>query len=101
MGYYGAQVAAPVFKKIAKKIYTGIAKEAEISMSNLKIIENKLFKSDKILPNMIGAETMDAIAFLEKRKIKVQIKGKRGKIKEQSVAPGTPLNNIKKIRLTL
>ena len=101
IGYYGAQVAAPVFKKIAKKIYTGIAKEAEISMSNLKIIENKLFKSDKILPNMIGAETMDAIAFLEKRKIKVQIKGKRGKIKEQSVAPGTPLNNIKKIRLTL
>ena len=100
-GYYGAQVAAPVFKKIAKKIYTGIPKEVEISMQNLKISKNTLFESNNILPNMVGAEAMDAIAFLENKNIKVNIQGKKGKVKRQSVAPGTSLNKVKTINLNL
>ena len=101
LGYYGAQVAAPVFKKIAKKIYTGIPKEVRISLSNLKISETIFFNNNNTMPNMIGLETMDAIAFLAKQNIKVKVSGKKGKIKKQSVAPGTSLKKVKSINLYL
>ena len=100
-GYYGAQVAAPVFKKIAKKIYTGIPKEIKVSMSNLKISKTTLFENKNKLPNMIGSEPMDALAYLESLNIKVNIKGGKGKIKMQSVAPGTSLDKVKNINLIL
>ena len=101
LGYYGAQVAAPVFKKIAKKIYSGIPKEIKISISNLNNYTNELFEVKDSLPNLIGHELMDAIVFLETNNIKVNIKGNRGKIKKQSVVSGTPLNEIKTIDLSL
>ena len=100
-GYYGAQVAAPVFKKIAKKIYTGIPKEIEVSISNLKVSNKTLFENRNKLPNMVGVELMDAIAFLESVNIKVNIEGEKGKIKVQSVAPGTSLNKVRNINLIL
>ena len=100
-GYYGAQVAAPVFKKIVKKIYTGIPKEVIVSISNLKNSRNILPEIKNTLPNLIGLEPMDALAILEKKNIKVNIKGNRGKIKNQSVMPGTLLDKIKTIDLNL
>ena len=47
LGYYGSTVAAPVFKKIAKKIYTATPKKVHVDLDQLKIIspeivENKL-----------------------------------------------------------
>ena len=100
-GYYGAQVAAPVFKKIAKKIHSGITKDIYIPFSNLGLTKKKSFEKKKSMPNLIGHEVMDAIVFLEKNNIKVNVFGKRGKIKKQSVVSGTPLNKIKSIDLSL
>ena len=100
-GYLGAQVAAPVFKKIAKKIYAGIPEEVNVSISNLKNLKNILPAINDTLPNLIGLELMDVLVLLEKKNIKVNIKGKRGKIKNQSVMPGTPLDIIKTINLNL
>ena len=47
LGYYGSTVAAPVFKKIAKKIYTATPKKVHIDLDQIKslspeIAENKL-----------------------------------------------------------
>ena len=47
LGYYGSTVAAPVFKKIAKKIYTSTPKKVHVDLDQLKslspkIVENKL-----------------------------------------------------------
>ena len=47
LGYYGSTVAAPVFKKIAKKIYTATPKKVHVDLEQLKslsqeIVENKL-----------------------------------------------------------
>ena len=100
-GYYGSQVAAPVFKKIAKKIYNGIPKEVNVSISKLKETVNILPAIKDTLPNFIGFELMDAIAILESMNIKVNLKGNRGKIKKQSIAAGTPLYKIRKIKLSL
>jgi len=100
-GYFGAHVAAPVFKKIAKKIYAGIPEEVKVSISNLKNQNNILPVINDTLPNFIGLEAMDALVILEKRNIKVNIKGNKGKIKNQSVMPGTPLDKIKTINLYL
>jgi cell division protein FtsI (penicillin-binding protein 3) len=46
LGYYGSTVAAPVFKKIAKKIYTATPKKVHVDLEQLKslspeIVENK------------------------------------------------------------
>ena len=46
LGYYGSTVAAPVFKKIAKKIYTSTPKKVHVDLDQLKslspkIVENK------------------------------------------------------------
>ncbi|MDA9660549.1 penicillin-binding protein 2 [Flavobacteriaceae bacterium] len=46
LGYYGSTVAAPVFKKIAKKIYTATPKKVHVGLDQLKslspeIVENK------------------------------------------------------------
>ena len=46
LGYYGSTVAAPVFKKIAKKIYTATPKKVHLDLDQLKslspeIVENK------------------------------------------------------------
>jgi len=47
LGYYGSTVAAPVFKKIAKKIYTATPKKVHVDLGQLKslspeIVENNL-----------------------------------------------------------
>ena len=52
LGYYGSTVAAPVFKKIAKKIYNATPKKVHIDLDQLKslsseIVENKLENKHK------------------------------------------------------
>tara|TARA_A200000113_G_scaffold199210_1_gene191751 strand:- start:366 stop:2207 length:1842 start_codon:yes stop_codon:yes gene_type:complete len=42
LGYYGSTVAAPVFKKIAKKIYTATPKKVELKMQEIKSLASDL-----------------------------------------------------------
>jgi cell division protein FtsI (penicillin-binding protein 3) len=107
--YYGADVAGPVFKRIAQKIFTDAPSTNEIKNLNSKISKqeiayseynNKINSDKKVLPNLKGMPGMDAIALLENLKIKVKVIGK-GKVKTQSIQPGESLDQIKTITLEL
>ncbi len=108
-GYYGATVAAPVFKEIAQKIYTitpikdHIVKE---NFSSEKInkqytsFNKKTIKNNEIIPNVTGMPAMDAISLLENFGLKVELKG-MGKVKKQSLKKGSPIKKGATIILNL
>jgi cell division protein FtsI (penicillin-binding protein 3) len=97
-GYYGAIVAAPVFKKIAKKIYNDIPIKVTIKHSDLKKLENNL-KNDTI-PNVVGMSKGDAKLLLEAIGLKIILKGK-GNVKRQSIDPGIKVGISQMIILEL
>ena len=84
-GYYGAIVAAPVFKKIAKKIFNDIPIKVTIKPSDLKKLENNL-KNDTI-PNVVGMSKEGAKLLLQAIGLKIILKGE-GNVKSQSIDPG-------------
>jgi cell division protein FtsI (penicillin-binding protein 3) len=94
--YYGADVAGPVFKRIAQKIFTDTPSRNVIN----KLKDNnpvqdasyntyfaKSQKKYKYIPNVTGMAGMDAVALLENLGIKVKAIGV-GKVKKQSILPG-------------
>jgi len=108
-GYYGAKVAAPVFKEIAQKIYTSTPINNQsvsdtVALASLnKSYDNyyaKLRKYKTIMPNVKGMNAMDAIALLENMGLSVQIKG-NGRVKEQSVNSGDKVKKGATIYLKL
>ena len=110
VGYYGADVSGPVFKRIAQKIFTDtpIIDEVEtLEVINTKIEAEfegyyKLAQNYKtIMPNVVGMPAMDAIALLENMqvKVKVELLG-NGVIKKQSVNEKVKLNNNQVIVLS-
>lgn len=109
LGYYGNIVAAPVFKKIAQKIYsdTPITDEVRLAESNPKPVisdyEGYYTKSQnkaQTIPNVKGMSGMDAISILENLGLQVEYKG-IGKVKEQSLKAGQKLSKNQKIILQL
>ena len=97
-GYYGAIVAAPVFKKIAKKIFNDIPIKVTIKHSDLKKLENN-FKNDTI-PNVVGMSKGDAKLLLEAIGFKIILKGE-GNVKRQSIDPGIKVGISQMIILEL
>ena len=103
-GYYGNVVAAPVFKKIAQKIYseTPIVQEQKF-LNEINILKeddndiNPYYMSlnSSIMPDLSKMELMDAIALLENFGMKVIIQGKGKKI-NQSIKKEKELKKIKK-----
>ncbi|MFV8365048.1 penicillin-binding protein [Flavobacterium sp. XS1P27] len=94
--YYGADVAGPVFKRIAQKIFTDAPSTNEIKNLNRKIqkqennYDSYFVKSEKkmqLIPNVKGMSGMDAVALLGNLGIKVKVTGV-GKVKKQSLAAG-------------
>ena len=108
-GYYGNVVAAPVFKKIAQKIYseTPIVQDQKFS-NEINIIKegdndtNPYYMSlnSSIMPDLSKMELMDAIALLENFGMKVIIQGKGKKI-NQSIKKGKRIKKDQKIILRL
>jgi len=108
-GYYGNVVAAPVFKKIAQKIYseTPIVREQKV-LNQINIIKeddndtNPYYMSlnSSIMPDLSKMELMDAIALLENFGMKVIIQGKGKKI-NQSIKKGKRIKKDQKIILRL
>ncbi|WP_111682150.1 penicillin-binding protein [Winogradskyella tangerina] len=96
VGYYGADVSGPVFKRIAQKIYTDTPIIDDVKTLDF---ENNLVNEDyeqffensrkykQLMPGVIGMPAMDAIALLENLEVnvKVTLKG-TGTITSQSVA---------------
>lgn len=108
-GYYGNIVAAPVFKKIAQKIYseTPIVHEQEF-LHEINVLKedgndtNPYYMSlnSSIMPDLSKMELMDAIALLENFGMKVIIQGKGKKI-TQSIKKGKRIKKNQKVILKL
>lgn len=107
--YYGADVAGPVFKRIAQKIFTDSPTTNEIKNLNRKIqnqeksylaYSDKAQKKYKAVPNVKGMTGMDAIALLENLGLKVKANG-IGKVKKQSLQAGQTFHKNTTIVLEL
>ena len=109
--FYGADVAAPVFKRIAQKIFTDTPSTNEIKDLNKKV-KNQDFQYDNYytiaqngkntVPNVKGMPGMDAVALLENMGLKVKLKGTGiGKVKNQSLQVGQPIKRNSTILLGL
>jgi cell division protein FtsI (penicillin-binding protein 3) len=107
--YYGADVAGPVFKRIAQKIFTDAPSTNEIKNISSKNQNQEhdydayYIKSQKqqlSIPNLKGMSGMDAIALMENLGVKVKIIGV-GKVRKQSLQPGEALSKSKIITLEL
>ena len=109
VGYYGADVSGPVFKKIAQKIYTDSPLIDEVDDVNLK---SESVKSDysqyyvvaqkykSVMPDLKGMSAMDAISILENMGLKVQVSGS-GRVTSQSLKKGQKIKSQSLIKLKL
>ena len=103
VGFYGADVSGPVFKRVAQKIYTDtpLIDEIESLEVDIKAV-NKAHKDyysiaqryKTIMPNLIGMPVMDAIVLLENMQVdvKVELDG-NGVVTAQSVNKNVKLKN--------
>lgn len=95
VGYYGVDVAGPVFKRIAQKIYTDTPIIDEVETLNFKnnIVDedfesyfDNARKYKELMPSVVGMPAMDAIALLENLQVNVKVKlNGSGIIKKQSI----------------
>jgi len=109
LGYYGNIVAAPVFRKIAQKIYsdTPLVDEVQLASANVPQVDQdfetyykKAQKADVTMPNVKGMPAMDAVALLENLGLKVEFNG-IGKVKNQSLQAGKKIAKNQKVVLEL
>jgi len=103
VGYYGADVSGPVFKKIAQKIFIDTPLIDEVNNLDVKVASvDKEYESyyqtaktyKTIMPNLLGMPAMDALSLLENMDIQVKVKlNGSGIVKEQSINKSTKLKN--------
>lgn len=101
IGYYGADVTGPVFKRIAQKIYTDtplIDELDSVDYNNIRVVENfEKFNSvsntyKTIMPDLVGMPAMDAVAFLENMEVDLKVKlNGTGIITAQSISKNIKL----------
>jgi len=108
-GYYGADVAGPVFKRIAQKIFTDSPSTNHVKNIDAKVVSQELDYSnyyrivereERIVPNVKGMSGMDAVALLENLGLKVKVIG-AGKVKKQSLTSGQAFNKNQTIIIEL
>ena len=96
VGYYGADVSGPVFKKIAQKIFTDTPITDEVESLEVKNASAEKEYEDyynlaqtykTIMPSVVGLPAMDAMALLENMGLQVKLDGV-GIVKAQSVSKG-------------
>ena len=108
-GYYGATVAAPVFKEIAQKIYSttafdtnNVTEKSSVTGLDSKYQEyyTNLQKEHVVVPNVKGMSGMDAVALLENLGFIVKFNGS-GKVTKQSKNKGVKFKKGDAILLNL
>jgi len=107
-GYYGNIVAAPVFERIARKIYTDTPVEEEVKFTEqVKKMDEaydgyykKANETYTKVPDVRNMPGMDAVSLLENMGFKVNMKG-IGKVKSQSIKAGSALKKGDIIKLEL
>ncbi|HIP27425.1 MAG TPA: PASTA domain-containing protein [Flavobacteriaceae bacterium] len=109
LGYYGNTVAAPVFAKIAQKLYTDtpIVEEFEKLKTDYVALEKSEIryninteKQFSTMPNLNGMVGMDAISLLENLGLRVSFEGS-GKVKKQSLKVGEKIKKGMAITLIM
>ena len=107
--YYGADVAGPVFKRIAQKIFTDTPSTNVIKKldrpnpkqeSDYNAYYAKVEKKQNVIPNVKGMSGMDAVALLGNLGLKVKVIGV-GKVKKQSLQAGQNIEKNSSILLEL
>ena len=109
VGYYGADVAGPVFRSVAQKVISN--KPVEERLQDLRVESVRLEKaydsyyqmvrtSLSEVPDLRGMSGMDAVSLLENLGVEVEVRG-NGKVTKQSVSRGTDLKKVTKIILEL
>ena len=97
IGYYGATVAAPIFKTIAKKIFNDTPYQVNVSKKDLEALS---VKSKDVVPDVTGLPELEALERVKKSGLKIKIKGS-GSVKSQSLKPGSLIHNKQQIILEL
>lgn len=109
IGYYGADVSGPVFKRIAQKIFTDTPVTDELEDLNTTDPEiekdfEKYFATSRTakqaMPDLKGMPAMDAISILENLGLQVKIIG-NGKVIRQSIKAGEKIKPNQTINLHL
>jgi cell division protein FtsI (penicillin-binding protein 3) len=109
VGYYGADVSGPVFKKIAQKIYTDspmIDKVEDVNekSESVEADYSKYYAVAQdyktVMPDLKGMSGMDAISISENMGLKVQTSG-IGRVLKQSIKTGQKIISQSLIKLEL
>jgi len=109
IGYYGADVAGPVFKKIAQKIHVQSVRAESLQWTDkvsdsLNKSYNRYFsllrQEKNVMTDLTGVTGMDAVALLENEGFTVEVEG-LGKVIKQSPEAGTPIQKNETVKLTL
>lgn len=109
IGFYGSQVAAPVFAEIAEKIYTKTPIKDQIVIDSIKSLQNEFFINKRLadvqehintMPDLEGLSLMDALAVLENLNLKVRFVGE-GKVLRQSIRKGQKIKSNQNVKLIL
>ncbi len=109
IGYYGADVSGPVFKKVAQKIFTDTPIIDEVESLEVKTASTEkeyenFYKTAQtyktIMPNVVGLPAMDALALLENMDVNVKVKlNGSGIVKQQSINKNVKLKDNQTIVL--
>lgn len=109
IGFYGSQVAAPVFAEIAEKIYTKTPVKDQITVDSIKSLQHEVLINKRVvnvqehidtMPNLRGMPLMDALSVLENLDLKVQFVGE-GKVVRQSIKKGQKIKKNQNVKLIL
>lgn len=101
-------VCGEVYKKVAEKAYILHTQRKDTTVQanwDLANIDKQEITAQQLknqltgeVPNVTGLSMDQAVYLLENQQINTEIKG-YGKVKEQSIMPGTPVDKVKKITL--
>lgn len=106
-GFYAAQVAAPVFRDIARNIIIRTPQIDTVPNAESQNIEvSEHFKNyftmaqeeHSVMPDVVGLPAMDAVALLENMGVQTVLEG-NGEIAEQSLKPGKELEKFNTVKL--
>ena len=108
IGYYGGEVAAPVFKEIAEKLFSRTPRNLIVNsydynhkpLNNHKQIMLNIKTKKSVIPNLVGMPAMDAVVILEQMGLKFVLKGE-GKVINQSIKSGSKVDYSQRIILYL
>ena len=108
IGYYGGEVAAPVFKEIAEKLFSRTPRNLIVNsynyhhkpLNNYKHIKLNHKTQKSVIPDLVGMPAMDAVVILEQMGLKFVLKGE-GKVINQSIKSGSKVDYSKRIILYL